>query len=156
MLSLLSQLSKSWLIWKDPDAAKDWGQEEKGMAEDDGWMASLTQWTWVWVNSGNWWWTGRPGKLRFTGSQRVGHDWVTELNWTETLKAANYRLFLGLFHFIFLRNSFLEYWRLVWLKRKEFELGQKNMKFFYHRENQNFNFKLKASNVFKKIESLPF
>ena len=47
----------------------------------DGWMASPTQWTWVWVNSGSWWWTGRPGMLRFMGSQRVGHDWVTELNW---------------------------------------------------------------------------
>ena len=47
----------------------------------DGWMASPTQWTWVWVNSGSWWWTGRPGMLQFMGSQRVGHDWVTELNW---------------------------------------------------------------------------
>ena len=46
----------------------------------DGWMASLTRWTWVWVNSGSWWWTGRPGVLQFTGSQRVGHDWATELN----------------------------------------------------------------------------
>ena len=45
----------------------------------DGWMASPTQWTWVWVNSGSWWWTGRPGVLRFMGSQRVGHDWATEL-----------------------------------------------------------------------------
>ena len=45
----------------------------------DGWMASPTRWTWVWVNSGRWWWTGRPGVLRFTGSQRVGHDWATEL-----------------------------------------------------------------------------
>ena len=44
-------------------------------------QALLTQWTWVWVNSGSWWWTGRPGVLRFTGSQRVRHDWVTELNW---------------------------------------------------------------------------
>ena len=41
----------------------------------DGWMASLTRWTWVWVNSGSWWWTGRPGVLQFMGSQRVGHDW---------------------------------------------------------------------------------
>ena len=49
----------------------------------DGWMASPTRWTGVWVNSGSWWWTGRPGMLRFMGSQRVGHDWVTELNWTE-------------------------------------------------------------------------
>ena len=46
----------------------------------DGWMASRTQWTWVWVNSGIWWWTGRPGILRFMGSQRVRHDWATELN----------------------------------------------------------------------------
>ena len=47
----------------------------------DGWMASLTQWTWVWVGSGSWWWTGRPGMLWFMGLQRGGHDWVTELNW---------------------------------------------------------------------------
>ena len=49
----------------------------------DGWMASLTRWTRVWVNSGRWWWTGRPGVLWFMGSQRVRHDWETELNWTE-------------------------------------------------------------------------
>ena len=49
----------------------------------DGWMASPTQWTWVWVNFGSWWWTGRPGVLQSMGLQRVGHDWVTELNWTE-------------------------------------------------------------------------
>ena len=49
----------------------------------DGWIASLTQWTWVWVNSGSWWWTGRPGVLWFMGSQRVRHDWATELDWTE-------------------------------------------------------------------------
>ena len=46
-----------------------------------GWMASLTRWTWVWVNSRSWWWTGRPGVLWFMGSQRIGHDWATELNW---------------------------------------------------------------------------
>ena len=51
----------------------------------DGWMASLTRWTWVWVNSGSWWWTGRPGVLQFMGSQRVGHDWATELNCTESI-----------------------------------------------------------------------
>ena len=49
----------------------------------DGWMASPTRWTWVWVNSRSWWWTGRPVVLQFMGSQRVGHDWMTELNWTE-------------------------------------------------------------------------
>ena len=51
----------------------------------DGWMASLTQWTWVWVNSGSWWWTGRPGVLWFMGSQRVEHDWATKLTWTELM-----------------------------------------------------------------------
>ena len=49
----------------------------------DGWMASLTQWMWVSVNSGSWWWTGRPGVLRFMGSQRVGHDWATDLIWSD-------------------------------------------------------------------------
>ena len=48
----------------------------------DGWMASPIQWTSAWVNSGSWWWTGRPGVLQSMGSQRVGHDWVTELNWS--------------------------------------------------------------------------
>ena len=46
------------------------------------WLDGITDlMTWVWVNSGSWWWTGRPGVLRFMGSQRVGHDWATELNW---------------------------------------------------------------------------
>ena len=53
------------------------------------WMASLTQWTWVWVNSGSWWWTGRPGVLWFMGWQRVGLDWGTELNWTELKSSFN-------------------------------------------------------------------
>ena len=75
---------KSWLIGKDSDAGRDWGQEGKGNDRGwDGWMASLTRWTWVRVNSRTWWWTGRPGVLWFMGSQRVGHDWATELNWTE-------------------------------------------------------------------------
>ena len=75
---------KNWFTGKDPDAGKYWRQEEKGMIEDrDGWMASPTQWTWVWVNSGGWWWTGRPGMLQSMGSQRVRHDWMTELNWCE-------------------------------------------------------------------------
>ena len=73
---------KSWLTGKDSDAGRDWGQEEKGTTEDGiaGWHHWLTRWTWVWVNSGSWWWTGRPGVLRFMGSQRVGHDWG---DWTE-------------------------------------------------------------------------
>ena len=58
-----------------------------GEGDDRGWddrMASPTQWMWVWVGSGSWWWTGRPGVLWFIGSQRVGHDWVTKLNWTDS------------------------------------------------------------------------
>ena len=68
---ILSRI-KSWLIWKI----------KKGVGYGwDGWMASPTWWTRVWVNSGSWWWTGRPGVLQFMESQRVGHDWATELNW---------------------------------------------------------------------------
>ena len=59
------------------------GRRRRGWRGWDGWMASPTQWTWVCVNSGSWWWTGRPGMLRFTELQRVRHDWTTELNWTE-------------------------------------------------------------------------
>ena len=51
----------------------------------DSWMASPTQWRWVWVNSRTWWWIGRPGVLQSMGSQRVGHDWVSDLNWTDCL-----------------------------------------------------------------------
>ena len=73
--------AKSWLVGKDPDAGRDWGQEEKGMTEGEmvGWHHQLDGW--VWVNSGSLWWTGRPGMLQFMGSQSVGHDWATELNW---------------------------------------------------------------------------
>ena len=74
--------AESWLIGKNPDAGRDWGWWGEGDDRGwDGWMASPSQWTWVWVNSGSWWWTGRPGVLRFMGSQRFGHDWATELNY---------------------------------------------------------------------------
>ena len=59
------------------------GWRRRGRQGLDGWMASLTRWTWVWVSSRSWWWTGRPGMLQSTGLQRVGHDWMTELNWTD-------------------------------------------------------------------------
>jgi len=62
---------------KDLDAGKDWGQEEKG-ATKDGWIASQTQWTWVWANSGRQWRTEKPGVLQSTGLQRVRHDLATE------------------------------------------------------------------------------
>ena len=71
--------------WKRPWC---WERLKVGGEGDDRgwdvWMASLTQWTWVWVSSGSWWWTGKPGVLQSMGLQRVRHDWVTELNWTES------------------------------------------------------------------------
>ena len=65
--------------------------EGRRRRDDRGWdgcMASPIQWTWIWVSSGNWWWTGKPGMLQSTGSQRVRHDWATELNWSnlETMR----------------------------------------------------------------------
>ena len=78
-----------YLMWRTDSFEKTLrlGKIEVGGEGDDrgwdGWMASPTQWTWIWVNSGSWWWAGRPGVLQSMGSQRVGHDWVTELNWTE-------------------------------------------------------------------------
>ena len=82
--------AKSWLIWKDPDPGKDWGQEENGMTEDE-----VVGWTWVWVNSRSWWWTGKLGVLQFMGSQKSGHNWAIELNWNWHFK----------------KNVF--YWRIV-------------------------------------------
>ena len=61
------------------------GRRRRGGQSWDGWMASPTQCTWVWVNSRSWWWTGMPGVLWFMGSRRVGHDRATELNWTELI-----------------------------------------------------------------------
>ena len=78
--------TKSWLI------GKDWCWEGLGAGgeEDDqgwdGWMASSTQWTWVWVNFGSWWWTGRPGVLQFMGSQ--SQTWLRD--WTELLIVVSY------------------------------------------------------------------
>ena len=69
---------------KRSNAGRDWGQDEKGTTEDEmaGWHHRLDG-HWVWVNSGSWWWKWRPGMLQFMESQRVGHDWVSELNGTE-------------------------------------------------------------------------
>ena len=75
--------AKSWLIGKDSDAGRVGAGGKRDDRGWDSWMASPTHWTWVWVNSGSWWWTGRPGVLRFMASQRVGHDWATELKWTD-------------------------------------------------------------------------
>ena len=68
--------------WKRPWCWEGLGATEEGDDRGwDDWMALPTQWKWVWVDSGSWWWTGRPGVLLFMGLQRVGHDWVTKLNW---------------------------------------------------------------------------
>ena len=75
--------AKSWPIWKDPDAGKDWGQEEKGMTEDE-MVGCITDSMDMGLGGlWSWWWTERPGVLRLMGLQTVGHDWVTELNWTD-------------------------------------------------------------------------
>ena len=74
------------LMWRTDSFEKTWCWErlKAGWEGDnrgwDGWMVSPTQWTWVWVNSRSWWWTGKPGVLHSMGSQRVRHYWVTELN----------------------------------------------------------------------------
>ena len=79
------------LMWRVDSLEKLWCWEGLGAGQErddrglDGWMASLTRWTWVWVNSGNWWCTGKPGVLWFMGSQRVGHDWATDLIWTDLI-----------------------------------------------------------------------
>ena len=73
----LTHLKRPW-CWE-----RCWAGGERDDRGWTGWMASPTQWTRVWVNSGSWWWTGRPGVLQFMGLQRVRHDWATELNWNK-------------------------------------------------------------------------
>ena len=71
----LTDWKRSW-CWEGLGAGGE--GDDRGW---DGWMASPTRWAWIWVDSRSWWWTGRPGVLRFMGLQRVGHNWVTKLNW---------------------------------------------------------------------------
>ena len=76
--------AKSWLTGKDSDAGRDLGAGGEGEDREwDGWVASPTRWTWIWVNSESRWWTRSPGMLRFMGLQRVGRYWATELNLIE-------------------------------------------------------------------------
>ena len=78
----LATWCKELTHWKRPWCWEGLGAGGEGDNRGwDGWMASLIWWAWVWVNSRSLWWTGRPGVLQFMGSQRVGHDWATELNW---------------------------------------------------------------------------
>ena len=106
--SALGFLWKEWCwSWNSSTLATSWeelthwkrlwcweGLGAGGEGDDrECWMASPTRWTWVWVNSGSWWWTGRPGVLWFMGSQRVGHDWATELNWTKWVEREKWQTF---------------------------------------------------------------
>ena len=110
----LTHLKRPW-CWERLKAGGE--GDDRGW---DGWMASPTQWTWVWVNSGSWWWTGRPGVLQSMGSQMVGHDWATELNWTFNLRniciCLNGNIFV-----ITLTYSILTQWALhihLWKEKK--------------------------------------
>ena len=110
--NILATWCKEPTHWKRP-----WCWERlkaRGEGDDrewDGWMASPTQWTWVWASSGSWWWTGKPGMLQSMGSRRVGHDWATKLNYTKELvlsfkyefKKRRYKNEMRLFN-----NQFLE------------------------------------------------
>ena len=75
---ITNSLEETLMLGKIEDRRR---REHRGW---DGWKASPGQWTWVFANSGSWWWTGRPGVLQSMGLQRVGHDWATELNWEQT------------------------------------------------------------------------
>ena len=112
--SILKEVSPEWIFigsssWSSNTLATWWEEvthwkrpwcwerlKAGGEGDDrgwDGWMASLIQWTWVWVGSRSWWWTGKPGMLQSMGSQRVGHNRATELNWL-ILNGKNYRFFV--------------------------------------------------------------
>ena len=109
---------KKWLIWKNNVRPWFWeGLGAGGEGDDrgwDGWMASLTQWAWVCVNSGSWWWTWRPVVLRFMGLQRVGHDW-TEMNWKIYKVRSSYETYNNLLVWLF-KDSF-------WVKHSANLLG---------------------------------
>ena len=83
--------AKNWHIWKDPDAGIDWRQEEKGLREWDGWMASLTWRTWIWESSGSWWLTQSLVCCSPWG-HRVRHNWATELNWTNIFYLSHFQV----------------------------------------------------------------
>ena len=115
----LATLCEELTHWKRPWC---WEGLEAGREGDDrgwdGWMASPTRWTWVWVNSGSWWWTGRPGMLRFTGSQRGKHNWVTELNWTELYWASFHVLTCQSYIFVKTLHIWLS-WQIFCASKKD-------------------------------------
>ena len=108
----LATWCKELTHWKRPWF---WERLKAGREGDDrgwdGWMASLTQWTWVWVSSRSWWWTGNPGMLQSMGPKRVGHNWATELNF---VKMESYAMSYFIFGFFYLTSCLLltieHYW----------------------------------------------
>ena len=82
LIQRTDSLGKKTCCWERLKAGRE--GDKRGW---DGWMASLTRWTWVLAGSRSWWWTGKPGVLQSMGSQRVRHDWATELNWTDKVEA---------------------------------------------------------------------
>ena len=104
---------KSWLI------GKDWCWEGLGAGGEgddrgwDGWMASLTRWTWVWASSESGWWTGRPSALQSMGSQRFGYNWATELNWKTAVNIQ--QRYFGLHLCLWMKkiHNFLSVWNFI-------------------------------------------
>ena len=86
---------ENWLIWKNPDAGKDWRRRRRGRQRMR-WLDVITDSMHMsWASSGSWWWTGRPGVMPFMGLQRVRHNWASELNWTELIHACTEYKHLG-------------------------------------------------------------
>ena len=116
-----STLATSWeelTHWKRLWCWEGFGAGGEGDARGwDGWMASLTRWTWVWVNSGSWWWTGRPGMLRFMGSQRFGHDWATDLIWSDSTLPLLYFLVLPSPEFMKPTSTSALLWHTILLRK---------------------------------------
>ena len=111
--------------WKRPWC---WERLKVGGEGDDrgwnGWMASLTLWTWVWVSSGSWWWTGRPGVLQSVESQRVGHDWVTELNWNIHILYIFYIIYILYIHYIiYICHIYIHISLLIYIRYRGFPDG---------------------------------
>ena len=121
----LTHLKRPW-CWENLKAGGE--GDNRGW---DGWMALPIQWTWVWVNSRSWWWTGRPGVLQSIGLQRVGHNWVTELNWTYRdvnccFSCCQYQLFKWLKWLISMYERKLTSLMCLWL-REPWELGKRKL-----------------------------